>query len=40
MKDEKVSSLLVIDRHGNLGLVTDVIVRKVCINDFVTIGVT
>ena len=35
MKDEKVSSLLVIDRHGKpIGLVTERdLVRKVCIND-------
>ena len=35
MKDNKVSSLLVIDRHGKpIGLVTERdLVRKVCIND-------
>ena len=35
MKDEKVSSLLVINRHGKpIGLVTERnLVRKVCIND-------
>ena len=35
MKDKKVSSLLVIDRHGKpIGLVTERdLVRKVCIND-------
>ena len=42
MKDKKVSSLLVIDRHGKpIGLVTERdLVRKVCINDVRTSEVT